>query len=282
MKLSIITINYNNANGLRKTMELVFSQVIGDKAMVRENFEYIVVDGASTDGSVDVIREYEQKWLSLSLAFPFTWVSEKDSGIYNAMNKGVRMAKGDYVLMLNSGDYFVDEHVVESILPELDGTDIVQGNTICGDKINRGYGRSDISYIDVQKGNFLHQASFCRRDLFERYGYFDESYKIDGDTVFYIRCLGNGNATFRYVDQTIAYFEGGGLSDRQNAKWQAQRNLEFKRWSTEEFSARQWNTCVEYDKKGRLYDKLHAHRWTWYVTMMLSKLIDIFDSDAKA
>ena len=292
MKLSIITINYNNAIGLRKTMESVFAQTYRD-------FEYIVVDGASTDGSVDVIREYEQKRLS----FPFTWVSEKDSGIYNAMNKGieiasglrvvdpfnrselvedknkgVRVAKGEYVLMLNSGDYLVDEHVIERIIPELDGTDIVQGNTIREhngkEYVARGYGKSNINYIDVQQGHFLHQASFCRRDLFERYGYFDESYKIDGDTVFYIRCLGNGNATFRYVDQHIAYFEPGGASDGTNAQWEKQRAIEYRRWSTEEFSKRQWDTCIEYDKKGRLYDKLHRHHWAWNITMLIAKIID--------
>lgn len=276
-KLSIITINYNNASGLRKTMESVFAQTCKD-------FEYIIVDGASTDGSVDVIREFDSFNVQRSTLNVFTWVSEPDTGIYNAMNKGIRMAKGEYVLMLNSGDYFVDEHVVERILPELDGTDIVQGNTICendaGYYVSRGYGRSDINYIDVQKGYFLHQASFCKRDLFDRYGYFDESYRISGDTIFYTRCLGAGNATFRYVDLNIAYFESGGVSDSKNKKWQDQRILEFKRRSTEEFSKRQWDTCIEMDKKDRLYNKLHRHKWIWYATMLLSRIADFIDRKA--
>lgn len=270
-KLSIITINYNNASGLRKTMESVFAQTCKD-------FEYIVIDGASTDGSVDVIREFDSFNVQRSTLNVFTWVSEPDTGIYNAMNKGVRVAKGEYVLMLNSGDYLVDEHVIERIMPELDGTDIIQGNTIRehnGVKyIARGYGKSDINYIDVQQGHFMHQASFCRLELFNKYGYFDESYKIDGDTVFYIRCLGNGNATFRYANINIAYFEEGGLSDCHNEKWKKQQELEFHRWSAEEFSKRQWDTCIEYDKKGRLYDKLHRHRWAWNMTMLIAKIID--------
>lgn len=281
MTLSIITINYNNLSGLRKTVESVFAQTCCD-------FEYIIIDGASTDGSKEYLDTIKADTIvdeantdSHLPTYKFTnlqIVSEPDTGIYNAMNKGIRVSHGDYLLMLNSGDYLVDSRVVEHILPELDGTDIIQGNTICIKNgqtfVNRGYGKSDINYIDVQKGYFLHQASFCRRTLFEQYGYFDESYKIDGDTVFYIRCLGNGNATFRYVNQTIAYFEGGGMSDKQNLQWQQQRALEFQRWSTEEFSTRQWNTCIEYDKKGQLYDKLHRHRWAWYLVMFVSKIID--------
>ena len=173
MKLSIITINYNNAAGLKKTLDSVAFQTCTD-------FEHIIVDGASTDGSVDIIREYENTLASrLSpLASRLKWLSEPDTGIYNAMNKGVRLAKEEYTLMLNSGDYLVDEHVIEKVLPLLDGTDIIQGNTIedINDKKfrNRGYGKSDIDFFDVMKGYFLHQASFCRRDLFDRYGLFEE------------------------------------------------------------------------------------------------------------
>ena len=208
MKLSIITINFNNLVGLRKTVESVVGQSCHD-------FEYIIIDGASTDGGAEYLKEIGGK----SYPFELKWVSEKDSGIYNAMNKGIEIAEGrrvvnsfnrselvedknkdfedGYVLMLNSGDYFVDEHVIERMMPELDGTDIVQGNVITdknGERIiKRGYGKSDISFIDVMWGNFLHQASFCRGDLFERYGYFDESYRIGGDTVFYAKCLGFGD-----------------------------------------------------------------------------------------
>ena len=274
MKLSIITINYNNANGLRKTMELVFSQVIGDKAMVRENFEYIVVDGASTDGSVDVIREYEQKWLSLSLAFPFTWVSEKDTGIYNAMNKGVRMAKGDYVLMLNSGDYFVDEHVVERILPELDSTDIVQGNTIDGDRRNRGYGRSNINFLDVQRGHFPHQASFCRRDLFEKYGYFDESYLYVSDTIFFIKTLGYGGASFRYVDIDVANFDMTGFSCTNNPIVCKKHYEEEVRLRRELFPGRLYAYCIDSRRKVELYDILHKNRFVWGIVVLLKRVCD--------
>ena len=265
MKLTIVTINRNNAEGLRQTLSSVARQTYQD-------FEYIIVDGASTDSSVEIVKELDAQPKS----FAWNWISEPDTGIYNAMNKGVRMATGDYVLMLNSGDYLVDEQVLERILPELDGTDIVQGNTIRERNgktyVERGYGRSDINFIDVQQGHFLHQASFCRRSLFERYGYFDESYRIGGDTVFYTKCLGFGNASFRYIDQNIAYFAPGGCSSDANGEWTTLRQQERHRIATELFSPRLWQTCVEYDKKGRLYDRLHRHKLIWWLTMLLARI----------
>ena len=277
MRLSIITINYNNADGLRKTMESVFAQTYRD-------FEYIVVDGASTDGSVDVIRELASSNPLTPNPLTLTWSSEPDTGIYNAMNKGIEIASGkrvvdtfnrsklcgdknkgneeSYVLMLNSGDYYVDEHVVERVLPELDGTDIVQGNVIIernGVKtINRGYGKSDISFIEVMKGFFLHLASFCKIDLFEHYGYFDETYRINGDTVFYSKCLGFGDATFKYIDQNIAFFDTTGISADPNNKYTKLRSEEDKRYQ-QLFSSRMY-AMVNEEKKIKLYNKLHAHK----------------------
>ena len=271
MKLSIITINYNNADGLRKTMESVFAQT-------SKEFEYIVVDGASTDGSVDVIKDFESLNRSSVHPLTFTCSSEPDTGIYNAMNRGVRKAHGDYVLMLNSGDNFVDEHVVERVLPELDGTDIIQGNVITeknGVKtVNRGFGKSDISFIEVMKGFFLHQASFCKRDLFERYGYFDETYRINGDTVFYAKCLGFGDATFEYIDQNIAFFDTTGISADPNNKYTKLRAEEDKRYQ-QMFSPRMY-ALVNEEKKIKLYDKLHAHKWSWNLTMTIAHLIGMF------
>lgn len=263
MKLSIITINRNNADGLKRTLDSVAAQT-------KKEFEHIIVDGASTDRSVEVIKEYVQT------AKCVIWTSEPDSGIYDAMNRGVRKAIGEYVLMLNSGDYFVDEHVIERILPELDGTDIIQGNVIstCAGKetLNRGYGKSDITFIDVMKGHFLHQASFCRREVFDKYGYFDESYKINGDTVFYAKCLGLGDATFKYIDQNIAFFDTTGISADPNGKWVALRKEEDERYA-QMFSKRMWDLFYKEERKINLYDKLHKQKWSWNLTMLISKMI---------
>lgn len=273
MKLSVITINRNNAEGLRRTMMSVLNQSCSE-------FEYIVIDGASTDKSVEVMDELAEKIAAIPVKVEAK--SEPDAGLYNAMNKGVRKATGEYVLMLNSGDEFADDHVVASILPMLDGTDIIQGNTIRTNLdgmewIYRGYGRSEIDFIDVQQGHFPHQASFCRRVIFDRFGFFDESYRIDGDTVFFIKALGYGDASFKYVDTNVCRFEPGGRSSNANDEWENVRRAEFDRWSSELFSKRLWNTCLACDKKQRLYDKLHRHRWAWKLTMVLSRLIDVVE-----
>lgn len=291
MKLSIITINRNNAAGLRKTMESVLSQTYRD-------FEYIIIDGASMDGSVDVVREYESANLSSPHPLTIISLSEPDTGIYNAMNKGIEIAEGKrvvnsfnrsefmedknkgnkdgYVLMLNSGDYLIDEHVIERVIPELGGTDIIQGNNM--EEIdnhvyrNHGYGKSDIDFFDVMKGFFLHQAAFCKKQLFEDYGFFDESYKMAADTKFFMTCLGIHNATFRYIDLDIANYDTNGISAEKFGKWAELRAKEDNRLRHELFSDRQLQFFEENEKKVRLYNQLHAHRWVWTVVMCITHI----------
>ena len=272
-KLSIITINYNNAAGLKKTLDSVAAQTYTD-------FEHIIVDGASTDGSVDEIIAYSQS--PIANRYKVTWLSEPDTGIYNAMNKGVRMAEGEYTLMLNSGDYLVDNHVIEKIIPLLDSTDIIQGNTIeeCADKTmrNRGYGKSDIDFFDVMKGHFLHQAAFCRRDLFDRYGMFDESYRIIGDTKFFMVCLGKENASFKYINLDISNYDMTGITAETTGKWVQLRKTEVNRMRNELYSKRLNHFFEENDKKIRLYDKLHHHKWIWYLVMAITHIHNLIYS----
>jgi len=112
-KLSIITVNLNNAEGLRKTIESVVSQTYTD-------YEYIIIDGGSTDGCVEIIKQYEDK-----ITY---WVSEPDKGIYNAMNKGILKAKGEYCQFLNSGDWLIKESILHDIFSILPIADIIYGN----------------------------------------------------------------------------------------------------------------------------------------------------------
>ena len=110
MKLSIVTINYNEAKGLAKTLKSVASQVLSDKVLNDGLLlEHIVVDGGSTDDSVEVIKNY---CLMLNCRYEVKWVSEKDKGVYNAMNKGIKMVTGDYIQILNSGDILASDHVI--------------------------------------------------------------------------------------------------------------------------------------------------------------------------
>lgn len=277
MKLSIITINYNNAAGLKKTLDSVAAQTSTD-------FEHIIVDGASMDGSVEIIRQYADSQAIRrrgdEAMRQITWLSEPDTGIYNAMNKGVRMANGEYTLMLNSGDYLVDEYVVEQIIPLLDGTDIIQGNTISiideKNIINRGYGKSDISFIDVYNGHFLHQASFTKRILFEQYGYFDEKYKIGGDTVFFLKTLGFGNASFAYRDMNIAYFDTNGISTNHTPYWNDQRAIEDQMYD-DLLSYRLLQLCKEDGYKIDVFNLISSHWLLKKCMTILFRLAKIFN-----
>ncbi|GAB3993184.1 glycosyltransferase family 2 protein [Spirosoma daeguense] len=201
-RLSVITINLNNASGLEKTINSVLSQTY-------QSIEYLVIDGGSTDGSLDVLEKYSNK-----ITY---WLSEKDTGIYNAMNKGIRLAKGDYCLFLNSGDWLVDTDVVSKIFSGNPITDIISG---------------DVYYFDTQlntikwlvtspehltaKALFLgtlpHQATFIKRSLFNRIGLYNEQLKIASDWLFFLEALLINSATYQHHKGVVSYFNMDGIS----------------------------------------------------------------------
>ena len=200
MKLSIITINYNNLPGLRKTMESVFAQSCQD-------FEYLVIDGASTDGSAEYVRAHADR-----LTY---WVSEKDSGIYNAMNKGIRMAKGEYCLFLNSGDCLVDGKVLDRVFAIDFNEDVVYGflQFDFGDHLQVGYSPRHVTLMTFVKGTIPHSGNaFIRRDAFERWGLYDESLKIVSDWKWFIQTIIQCDASCRYIDVLLSMFDCSGIS----------------------------------------------------------------------
>ena len=264
MKLSIITINKNNAEGLKKTIESVMSQNNRD-------FEYIVIDGASDDGSVDVIKECEDR-----IDY---WKSEPDTGVYQAMNKGIKIAHGEYLLMLNSGDFFVSDDVLYKIYSILDGTDIIQGNVIeerAGGYIRvRGYGRSNISFIDVVDGYFLHQAMFIKKSLHEKYGLYEDEYKKAADSYFFIKAMGFGNAGFKYVDIDVAYFDINGISSMNDPKWIEIDKEEDRLWYGKNMPNRILQLYKDASKKMDLYDTLRSNKLVWKLTMLFVYLLNV-------
>jgi glycosyltransferase involved in cell wall biosynthesis len=200
-KLSIITVNLNNLAGLQKTMQSVFAQTFSD-------YEYIIIDGGSTDGSKDEIKKHENK-----LAY---WVSEKDAGIYNAMNKGILKAKGAFLLFLNSGDCLINDLVCSQMLPvENFKYDLIYGNIIgiakTGEKnVLKIPKILTLQYILI--GTPYHCCTLISKRLFNDYGLYNESLKIAADWAFFFKVIVTGNATLKYMDVEVSYFLMDGLS----------------------------------------------------------------------
>jgi glycosyltransferase involved in cell wall biosynthesis len=201
LKLSIITINLNNSDGLLKTFRSIISQTFID-------FEFIIIDGCSSDNSVDFINQNSDK-----ISY---WISEPDDGIYHAMNKGIRKAKGEYCFFLNSGDNFADERVLEKVFRIEFHEDVVFGNLVVlfNNKIaGKSKGKEKISFLDVYASLIKHQAAFIRRELFDKFGLYNEKLKIVADWEFFLKTIGLGGASYKYVDIDISYFDNNGISN---------------------------------------------------------------------
>ncbi len=202
-KVSIITVNLNNADGLLTTIKSVVEQT-------NRNFEFIIIDGASSDKSQQVIEQYKDD---------FTYsVSEKDTGIYHAMNKGITKANGEYLLFLNSGDWLNNEQVIENILPYLNNFDVISGDI---DIFDNNQWHSMQSENEITTHLFLrislyHQATFISKRLFETYGLYDESFRSTGDYEFFIRTLLKNNATYSHAPFKISNFVANGISNNSD------------------------------------------------------------------
>lgn len=200
MKLTVITINYNNRDGLIKTFDSIRNQTWLD-------FEYIVIDGGSTDGGKELIEQNPQ------INY---WVSEKDSGVYNAMNKGILKATGDYVIFMNSGDFFYDENVLEKVQHHFaENIDILYGDTVCFN--DNGFKKLDSPDKKLTFGFFCnkginHQSAFIKRELFHRYFLYNEDYKICSDWEFFIVVICSYGASYKHMNEVICYYDFSGIS----------------------------------------------------------------------
>lgn len=204
-KISIITINKNNASGLEKTISSVIKQTY-------KNIEYIIVDGNSTDNSLNVIKKYSE-YISV-------WISEEDKGIYDAMNKGLDLANGNYVIHLNSGDYLSDNKVIETLVSNItDDFDVIYGNIIIKDKnlMKQIKSTQHIHYNKTYQHNIPAQpVCFIKREVFSKYGGFDTSYKITADVVLIAKILSDRNIKYKYINIPITVFETNGISSNKN------------------------------------------------------------------
>jgi glycosyltransferase involved in cell wall biosynthesis len=199
IKISIITINYNNLEGLKRTVDSVVNQT-------GQEFEFIVIDGGSTDGSASYIESQ-----SHNIDY---WVSEPDKGIYNAMNKGILKATGEYLLFLNSGDHFFNDKVLEQKHKFLGLKDIVYFDLqVIGEneKFIKDY-PDELSFSYFVKDTLPHPATFIKSSLFNKVGLYDESLKIVSDWKFFIESVCKFNCSYEKINQTLSTFYLDGLS----------------------------------------------------------------------
>ena len=214
MKLSIITINRNNENGLRKTITSVLNQSWSD-------FEYIIVDGASTDNSVDVIKN-EISSVPEGLNSRIQFISETDSGVFNAMNKGIVMAKGDYLLFLNSGDFFVDNNVLSNVFCVMRETDILS----CSCRVSKNGEQvfittppTNYTFGFFYNNSLAHQATFIKKDLFNKFGLYREDLKFMGDWEFFVRTIVIAGASTQNIDVILTDYNLEGISSVSNNQY---------------------------------------------------------------
>ena len=197
-KISIVTVNYNNLQGLEKTFKSVINQNYGD-------FEWLVIDGGSTDGSADFIERNASK-------FSFH-LSEKDDGIYHAMNKGIVHASGEFLLFLNSGDELIDESTLTQVSQHLKGADIYSGECRISDKSGESWIKrspSELDIFDLYYFTLPHQSTFIRANLFEQFGLYRADFRVAGDHESWVRFMLMG-CDFKSIPILVSEMEAGGV-----------------------------------------------------------------------
>lgn len=215
MKLSIITINYNNRDGLQQTIDSVVNQTFKD-------YEWIVVDGGSTDGSRELIEQNSEhfEW----------WVSEPDKGIYNAMNKGIAHANGEWFLFLNSGDWLFSNDVIEKVFSKEYQSDVLYGNVMYHWPDKRGMELEQkpdsVSLYFFYSDTLCHQATFYRKSIFDTHSY-NENYRICSDWELYIKLLIEGYQ-FQHIPFCISNFAQDGMSSHLTPEHLAERQKVFE------------------------------------------------------
>ena len=198
-KVSVVTVCYNAVGTIEKTMQSVINQTY-------QNIEYIIIDGASTDGTVDIINKYRDK-----ITY---YLTEPDKGIYDAMNKGIKAATGKWINFMNAGDEFVDNNVLSNIVPQMDSADIVYGNTnyvySYGEKLMKPFPLPEI----LNRMVFGHQATFVKTEYHKAH-LFNLSYESSADFNFLRESYING-AKFQYIPLTVVNYEAeNGMSAKK-------------------------------------------------------------------
>lgn len=201
MKLSIITINLNNADELRKTIQSVIEQTWKD-------FEFLVIDGGSVDGSVEIIQEYGSR-----ITY---WLSEKDNGVFHAMNKGIAHSKGEYLLMLNSGDVLYNCEILQKVFVENKTLeDFIYGNVLRESKgtiIDTSLFPETLTFQFFRNGSLSHQGTFINRRVHSFLGFYDESLRFSSDWKLFILAICKYNLSYKHLPLLFTVCNCDGLT----------------------------------------------------------------------
>lgn len=265
MKFSIITVNYNNIVGLRHTIESVISQTFKD-------YEFIIIDGGSTDGSINLIKDYQQ--------YMSYWISEKDNGIYNGMNKGITQAKGIYVNFMNSGDVFYRNNILEKVNELMNGSDFIIGKDYNQDP-ETGEAFTTILPRRISMAAFYmwtlpHQSAFIRRSLFNNSPY-DESLRIVADWKFYMDKIVYEGKTIQLLDMPICNREQEGVSISQASKTVEERHRVLSELLPPGIH-KDYETLAKLDRSTlykllNLLDNEKSRKWIIYFIKLLDRII---------
>tara|TARA_R110001583_G_scaffold162719_1_gene314990 strand:- start:45877 stop:46656 length:780 start_codon:yes stop_codon:yes gene_type:complete len=258
MLISIVTVNFNNIKGLKRTFASIQEQ---DATL----YEHIVIDGGSEDGSVEFIK-------SNASCFTF-WVSEKDRGVYHAMNKGIEKCSGAYIYFLNSGDTFYAKNVINTFVKSKPFEDIVYGNINV--KLLNGLDKirempNKLSIATSLTFTITHQAIFHKKTVFDNDCY-SESYKIISDWIFYNEAIIIKKASYKHINLVIANFESGGLSSNV-ATAEQEREMYLKN----KFSPYFYDVLNEYNALQIQYknmSNLFFVRWYFQFKSFIKKLV---------
>lgn len=255
MKLSVITINLNNKKGLIKTIESVIFQSFTE-------LEFIIIDGGSTDGSVEVLKQYDDR-----ISY---WISEPDTGIYNAMNKGIRQAKGEYMHFLNTGDRLVSDEVYKKIFDGNPHESFICGNFIeeKGEQytLNESYRDRDWTepLYDIYAGDLCHQAFFIKADNFVKYGLYDETLRITADWKLFFIAIGIHRESVLYKDVNVVIYNMEGLSSTIGGVAIGKE----RRTIIEEYLPtnllQRFDRLRHLEANGYIVDFIHSQKWIYY------------------
>jgi len=199
IKISVITINLNNLKGLKRTVQSVLDQTYPD-------IEYLVIDGGSTDGGKEFIQDNQNQ-------FSF-FLSEIDTGVYDAMNKGIKKSTGKYLIFLNSGDFFSNSYSISTLIKNSNGEDLVFGNILV-QQFDKSYVRKypeNLTFKYFYYASIPHPACLISKKLFELYGLYDTKLKIAADWKFFLVAVVKHGCSYRYVDEMISTFRVDGIS----------------------------------------------------------------------